>query len=120
MSNIEITANKWNELHNMKKFRLKYPSEIVVQFVFHNFQKGNEINFLDLGAGSGRHTFFLAREGYRVTASDVSASGIQFINELKEEFQLTNIDTVVNSAISLPFDSDSFDGCISFGVLYYF
>ncbi|WP_261303484.1 class I SAM-dependent methyltransferase [Paenibacillus andongensis] len=115
----EATIKKWNDLHNMNNFRLRYPSEVVVQFVFHHFPRGKSLRLLDLGAGSGRHTFFLASEGYKVTASDVSDSAIDYINKMTLEGEFHNIETSVNSASHLPFESDSFDGCISYAVLYY-
>jgi len=55
-----------------------YPSEKVVQYTFRCFppalRKGTRV--LDLGCGSGINTWFLAREGFRVTASDVALAGL--------------------------------------------
>ncbi len=57
----------------------KYPHEKVVQFCFRNFppEKRAATHALDLGCGGGVHTVFLAREGFRVTACDISATGVQ-------------------------------------------
>ncbi len=56
----------------------KYPSEKVVQFAFRHYGAGarERARVLDLGCGSGANTWFLAREGFRTTGTDVSARGL--------------------------------------------
>lgn len=115
---MDKTKEKWEHLHTIPRFRPKYPSELVVQYTFQNFPDRNS-NLLDLGAGAGRHTFFLASEGYRVMAADISSSGIEYVKQLVNENGLDNVDTVVAPTYNLPLEDESFDGCICYGVFYY-
>ncbi len=58
----------------------------------------------DLGAGAGRNTLALARAGLRVSAFDLSATGVQRINELADEFHLgTRIESRVTDIRDLEF-----------------
>ncbi|MCW7760789.1 SAM-dependent methyltransferase TehB [Photorhabdus luminescens] len=50
---------------------------------------------LDLGAGRGRNTFYLAERGYNVTAVDISPQYIDAINIIKENHQIKNIRTAI-------------------------
>lgn len=54
----ETNRQQWINLHKNKRYRPKYPSEIVVQFVFRNFSSDGKTKVLDLGCGAGRHVFF--------------------------------------------------------------
>lgn len=50
---------------------------------------------LDLGAGRGRNTFYLAERGYDVTAVDINPQYISAINAIKEKQRIKNICTAV-------------------------
>ncbi|QAY67768.1 class I SAM-dependent methyltransferase [Paenibacillus protaetiae] len=110
---------KWELLHAQNQFRLNYPSEPVIRFVKANFKQPAKQKLLDLGCGTGRHVVFLANEGYQTTGIDFSAEGIAYTAERLQAFGL-HADLVTGSILSLPFESDSFDGIISVSVLYYF
>ncbi|MGD0153014.1 MAG: class I SAM-dependent methyltransferase [Thermacetogeniaceae bacterium] len=111
---------KWDELHNEPRFCPVYPSEIVVQWTFRNFPRSGARNFklLDLGCGAGRHSIFLAREGYAVTACDFSEVGIREARRRADREGLT-IETFVSEADNLNVPDQSFDGVICCGVLNY-
>lgn len=72
----------------------------------------------DLGCGAGRHTLFLAQQGFSVTASDVSPSAIEHTRERLEQ---------AGVAASLqrldmrywPFEDDCFDAVLAFNVVYH-
>jgi SAM-dependent methyltransferase len=57
----------------------KYPHEKVVQFCFRNYPAAvrAQTHALDLGCGGGVHTLFLATEGFRVSACDISENGVR-------------------------------------------
>jgi SAM-dependent methyltransferase len=57
-----------------------YPQEKVVQFCLRNFPNPDirlRTRALDWGCGSGVNTAFLCREGFRVTATDLSSVAIE-------------------------------------------
>lgn len=68
-------------------------------------------NVLDLGAGSGRDTEFVARQGYRVVAAD---SAVGMVQEIKR--QMPKATVVCGDARRLPFQAASFAGLIASGV----
>jgi len=43
---------------------------------------------LDIGAGKGRNSFFLARNGFKVTAIDISPENIKFIKKFSKNYKL--------------------------------
>ncbi len=59
---MENNREQWKNLHKENRYRPKYPSELVVQFVFRNFKRDGQEKVLDLGCGAGRHVFFMANE----------------------------------------------------------
>jgi cyclopropane fatty-acyl-phospholipid synthase-like methyltransferase len=121
MENLQ-NIEKWNILHSYKRFRPKYPSEHVIRFIFtqfpRNYDKRNELKILDMGCGAGRHTIFLAQEGFKTYACDISEEGTRYLNEELENKKLSA--TVVKSDMeNILFPDDFFDGIISYGVFYY-
>jgi len=87
----------------------RYPHEKVVQFFFRSFpvETRRSLLALDLGCGSGVHTVFLARDGVRVLAVDVSETGVantqQRLREsgLEADVRVGTIDTVEASNVGL-------------------
>ena len=118
MTNLE----RWVELHKEKRHQPRYPHELVVSFVLRNFKAtivdGGGCKILDLGCGAGKHTKFLAENGFEAYGCDYSTSGIkvseQILDEanLKADFQVASID-------ALPYENEFFDGLICWGVLCY-
>lgn len=114
------TTSRWNVLHAVPRFSPHYPSESVIRWTFRNFPRDRacEFSLLDAGAGMGRHTIFWAREGYIATATDVSPIAMSQVMEWAEKERLA-IAGEVAEADAQPFRDESFDGILSFGVLYY-
>jgi SAM-dependent methyltransferase len=65
----------WNELFKDEQSIWEEPHPKVVALAAELKQRGAS-RVLDLGCGAGRHTVFLAREGFVVCASDVAARGL--------------------------------------------
>ena len=108
----------WVNLHKQSRFRPKYPSELVVQFVFRNFSRDGKSKVLDLGCGAGRHVIFMANENIDTYGIDISDEGIEHTEELLKAKGLT-ADLKVASVAQIPYDNEFFDGLICYGVLYY-
>lgn len=70
-----------------------------------------EAKILDIGCGSGRTSFGLARLGYNVTAVDLVPAMIETAKHLQKEFK-TKIDFRVGDAAALEFAGGSFGGAL--------
>ena len=110
----------WDELHTQARFRPKYPDDRVVAWTFRSFPRadGRIPAMLDLGCGAGRHAIFLAREGFRASACDFSAVGVEATRRRAQEERLV-VDTAVCEADEIAFPSDHFDGVLVYGTFTY-
>lgn len=68
---------------------------------------------LDLGCGDGRHTIYLAENGFDVTALDISQNGIAKLNKRAKKKNLS-IKTVVQDARGFDF-KENYDLIIAYG-----
>lgn len=75
-----------------------------------NFKK-NE-NVLDLGAGTGNYSIWLAEKGLKVTALDQSTEMLDIAKEKAKEKNL-ELNWQVSDAQSIPFASETFDAVVS-------
>ncbi|MFO0629411.1 MAG: class I SAM-dependent methyltransferase [Polyangiales bacterium] len=92
----------------------RYPSESVIRFVARRFYAAPDrraVRLLDLGCGTGACAWYMAREGFQVSAIDSAPTGIataeaRFAEEgLAAEFRLGDI-------AELPWGDDTFDGVV--------
>lgn len=107
----------WEELYGDGKFLNKYPWDMIVSFIFRNYPKDRErrdIRILELGCGAGSNLWFAAREGFRVTGIDGSASAVEYA---KKRFLSDNLpgEFIVGDFSELPLDDNSFDLVIDRG-----
>lgn len=117
---IADSPRMWGGLHRQPRHQLRYPSESVIRFVMTHFpSERNErarTRILDLGCGAGRHTLFLAREGFQVYGTDVSATGLEFTRALLASEGLSA--TLQQASMDRqPFPAGFFDGIVAYGVL---
>ncbi|EAK7319644.1 class I SAM-dependent methyltransferase [Campylobacter jejuni] len=110
------TQEKWHEMHSQKRHQPRYPSSDLVAFVLKNFKTNDQI--LDLGCGAGRHVKFLAENGFKAFGVDYSENGIKAAQELLKTYNL-QADLKVSSVDDIPYEDESFDGLLCYGVLYY-
>lgn len=117
----EINREQWIDLHKNKRYRPKYPSETVVQFVFRNFERDGKTKVLDLGCGARRHVFFMGNENIIPYGIDFSDEGIECTREMLKEhgFGQYADNMSVGTLTQLPYEDSFFDGIICYGVLYY-
>ncbi len=67
---------------------------------------------LDLGCGTGRHTYFLADKGFDVHACDISETGVNITKKLIENAGLSNVDYSLQNMYDLSFEDSVFDAIL--------
>ena len=73
---------------------------------------------LDLGCGAGRHTVYLAQEGFEVYTLDISLEGVEHTAQwLTGEGLQANLQQADMTA--LPYPNDFFDAIVSVSVLHH-
>jgi 2-polyprenyl-3-methyl-5-hydroxy-6-metoxy-1,4-benzoquinol methylase len=65
---------RWEAAHELPRFRPAYPHEQVVRWAFRELDRAAVLKakVLDVGCGAGRHSLFLAGEGFDTYACDIS------------------------------------------------
>lgn len=74
---------------------------------------------LDLGCGAGRHSIFLAKQGFHVTGLDVSQTALGELDARSKTAGLANITLVNHEMQELPFIDGYFDAIVSTNVLHH-
>ena len=87
----------------------KNPS-IESYYLLNRWMSLNMKKFLDLGCGLGRHTILFARNGFDVSAFDISEDAIDRTKKWLEEENL-KCDYKIGDMLNLPYEDNSFD-CI--------
>jgi len=79
-------------------------------YLAYKWKKQNYKDILDLGTGLGRHAIYFSKQGFNVSAIDISEYGVKHLESWAKSEGLT-IDTKVCDMLSLPYPDNSFD-CI--------
>lgn len=83
----------------------------------HRFAK-EDCKILEIGAGTGRYSIALAKEGYDVTAVELVERNLEVLKE--NSVGLENIQSFQGDALDLSrFETDTFDITLVFGPLYH-
>ncbi len=101
--------NAWNKIYSDTDGYLEKPDEIITRLVNDHQIKSS----LDVGAGNGRHSIFLASKGVRVKAIDISGEGLKLLSKNAASKGLT-VETDVISADEY-YDSNKYDLVLSTG-----
>jgi SAM-dependent methyltransferase len=83
------------------------------------FKKDKVSRVLDLGFGSGRHTVFLASQGFEVYGTDLSETGLEMTNKWLSKENLTASLSLASCYERFPFENDFFDAVVSTRVIYH-
>jgi len=83
------------------------------------FKEKKYQKILDLGCGTGKHSIFLAAEGFQVYATDISETGLKITREKAESLGLNNISIKRHDMKEIPFDDSFFDAVICTWTIYH-
>lgn len=111
--------NKWEELYKEGGRRGKYPNEDVIRFIqryFPNSVARKNIKILDWGCGTGRHVYYLAKEGFSSYGVEVSWSAVKITKKWLDEEKLNAQVNKING-LNIPYPDDYFDAIIECAVL---
>jgi SAM-dependent methyltransferase len=116
------TRQLWENLHSQSRFLPLYPNEAIVRFLMtqfpHELDTRKNLRVLDIGCGAGRHTLLFAEQGFQTFATDFSFPGL-FAARARLIARDLNMNLAGTTMHLLPFSDATFDGVVSFGVLYY-
>ena len=116
LNNKNVDIQKWDAWNDLGG--PNYPHEKVVQFCLRNYpsDKRASTRVLDLGCGTGANTWFLSREGFTVTGTDISSRAIAATkSRLDRSGLLAKLRVEGANAINDP--DESFDLIICIGVI---
>jgi ubiquinone/menaquinone biosynthesis C-methylase UbiE len=119
---VERNIEHWNAVFSSRAWG-KYPTEDLVRFVARSF---NDVaqrpaqRVLEIGCGPGANLWFLAREGFRVSAIDGSAAAIEQARERlrKEGLHAEQPELKVGNFSTLPWPDATFDCVVDMVAIY--
>jgi ubiquinone/menaquinone biosynthesis C-methylase UbiE len=76
------------------------------------FRNKKYLHILDLGCGTGRNAFYLAHNGFKVTACDISETGIIIAKKKAEELGFNDIDFDIEDMFDLNYPDGTFDAVL--------
>ncbi|MCD4759326.1 methyltransferase domain-containing protein [archaeon] len=83
------------------------------------FKEKKNQNILDVGAGTGRFSILLAKQGHNITCLDQSKEMLEILDKKSKQEGL-NLSLIKGDALKLPFQDNIFDACVSIRVLWHF
>jgi SAM-dependent methyltransferase len=98
----------------------RYPAEHIVRFVATRWYRVPDraaVHLLDLGSGPGASTWYMAREGFTVSAIDGSPTAIGQL-QARLDAEGLHADARVGDLIELPWPDGAFEGVVDNVALY--
>jgi len=83
------------------------------------FKLNNYKRILDLGCGTGKHSIFLAKQGFSVVASDIAPTGLNITKSKAKSLGLNKIEYKLHDMRNIPLENDYFDAVICIWVLHH-
>jgi SAM-dependent methyltransferase len=103
----------WDQIFKTQAWG-RYPSEHVIRFVARRFYANPDrraVRLLDLGCGTGACAWYMAREGFRVSALDIAPTAIAIAQARFAEDRLDG-EFRVGDISALPWGDETFDGVV--------
>lgn len=112
--NLKNYYNKFNEEKRLNSRHGKIEFQTTIKYIEKYLKNKKDVKVLDLGAGSGRYSDYLANQGYDVTAVELVKHNVKMIEEKNK-----NIKIFEGNAIKLDFLKEKYDLILIFGPLYH-
>lgn len=104
------TKSIWNEIFEKERPRSDIQEDMPK--IVNRFKKHGVERILDLGSGAGRHTVYLAEQGFVVYGIDISEEGVKATERRLKERGLNAIMTVGSIYERLPYEDSFFDAVV--------
>jgi SAM-dependent methyltransferase len=85
-------------------------------YLANKWRDSGRINLLDLGTGLGRHAVYFSKQGFNVSAMDISEYAIEYLRNWTIKENLT-INAEVGDMLCLPYPDQSFDYIFAYHVI---
>jgi AraC-like DNA-binding protein/ubiquinone/menaquinone biosynthesis C-methylase UbiE len=85
-------------------------------YLANKWKESGYINLLDLGTGLGRHAIYFSKQGFNVTAMDISDYAVQYLKTWAAKENLL-INAEVGDMLSLSYSNQSFDCIFAYHVI---
>ncbi len=90
--------------------------DFMIHYLSYRWKKAGFKTFLDLGCGLGRHSLFMAEQGFNVFAFDRSSYVVDVVKE-KAFNEGLNVKVCVGNVNNIPYGNESIDCVLAMGVL---
>jgi len=112
---LDQQSHHWETNFSSKPEMFGLEPSIAAVKALKSFKEQNIINIVELGAGLGRDTIFLAQNSIQVEALDYSNASIESITNKSKKLNLTGFikPKVFDIRKELPFEDNSIEGCFS-------
>ena len=117
MTELEAHYNKFNEDKRLLRPHGQVEYRTSMKYIHECLAKLEQKRILDIGAGTGRYSIALAKEGYDVTAVEPVRHNL---GRLKQKDETGTVKAYQGNALRLKrFDDESFDLTLVFGPMYH-
>jgi cyclopropane fatty-acyl-phospholipid synthase-like methyltransferase len=108
---------EWNRILENREYRPKQPDEIVISFAC-ILEEREAKRILDLGCGAGRHTVYLAEQGFESYGADISVTGLK---STKQELRIRALEAEIMKCDmkSIPYLGSCFDAAVCVWTIYH-
>ena len=113
MNELEKYYNKFNEDKRLLSRHGQVEFFVATHYIDEVIAGRQNLKILDVGAGTGRYSFFYAEKGHDVTAVEPVKKNLSFILKAK------NVTAKQGNALELKFKDNTFDVVLLFGPLYH-